>query len=247
MMNRKKVVGQALSLALALGTIGGCGKTKGDPNASAEAGYCEAHCKQLSACDDTAICQTQCELQIPGGSGSLRTEFETPLWRCLNEQSCAAFSSGKAFRDCTDQATVESSDGGAGGSDGGSAQACAPDSPVTCVDAASVRFCNDQGFVEVVACAEGMLQEGIISRGCESNAEGAGCTVDGFTDLGCEQGTPAFGVCAAATEQDLLATYVACFQDLTGAQAVISCYGDYIDESALVVDCAAATVDCARP
>ncbi len=137
---------------------------------------------------------------------------------------------------------------GSGGGSGGSSstgQPCAG-TAVRCLDSLTVQFCNDAGLLEEVACPVGMAQEGIISEGCQISAEGAGCTVDDFADLGCAMGSPALAVCAGLSESDLLDLYVACFQDRSAARSRISCYQDHVDASGLIVDCDAAAGACAE-
>mgnify|MGYP001599242846 FL=1 len=118
---------------------------------------------------------------------------------------------------------------------------------VTCLDALTAQYCEvGQPFVNV-ECKVGMAAEGFISLGCESNAEGAGCTVDGFLDLDCERGTPNFTACRAGTAEDLLDVYAACFSDFEGANAIVSCYAGFMDETGTLVDCGAAHAACSRP
>lgn len=92
-----------------------------------------------------------------------------------------------------------------------------------------------------------MAAEGFISLGCESNAEGDGCTVDGLLDPDCQAGTPNFTACLGGTADDLLDVYAACFTDFEGANAIVSCYADFMDETDTLVDCDAAHAACSRP
>lgn len=119
-----------------------------------------------------------------------------------------------------------------------------------CVDAATVEFCDVDGSAQTVVCKEGMPAEGFLSSGCQSDAPGAkgdGCTVDAFLDPDCQAATPPFTVCVGGTVDDLLDVYAACFTDLKGAQAIVSCYRDYLDQATQLVDCEAAQAACAKP
>lgn len=128
---------------------------------------------------------------------------------------------------------------------GGAAVAGSCPGPVRCLDAKTASFCNEQGEREAVDCAAAMAEQGIESSGCSSDDKGAGCTIDAFVDPECEAGTAPFAVCAGLGEQDLVNTYVACFQNLSEASPTISCYRDYVDEAAKLVDCGSARTVCA--
>ena len=128
---------------------------------------------------------------------------------------------------------------------GGGPLSC-PGAPVTCLDSKTVQFCDSDGTRRTVVCQEGMAVEGFASSGCDSTTPN-GCTVDGFLDPDCQAGTPAFTACVGGNVDDLLDVYAACFVDLNGAQSVIGCYRDYLDETKPAVDCAAAQVACSTP
>lgn len=143
-----------------------------------------------------------------------------------------------------------SSKSGATGSAGvpvnGGASGCV-DHSVTCVDSLTAQYCAAGQPFARVTCKEAMASEGFISLGCESTAEGGGCTVDGFLDPDCEAGTPNFTACQGGSVEDLLDVYAACFTDFEGANAVVSCYADFMDETDKLVGCSAAHAACSRP
>jgi hypothetical protein len=89
-----------------------------------------------------------------------------------------------------------------------------------------------------------MAQQGIDSSGCASDTQGDGCTIDGFLDADCEDGTAPFAVCAKLSDTDLIDVYTACYQDLGGAQAVIGCYGGFVSDDQTLVDCMSAEAVC---
>jgi hypothetical protein len=135
---------------------------------------------------------------------------------------------------------------GSGGSTGGGPSLACPGAPAHCLDATTVEYC-DGSAARVIACAVVMAEQGIISEGCTSDNLGDGCTVDGFLDPGCEMGAPVFARCEGLMEEHLVDTYVACFQNLSGASDVIPCYQDFVDATGVTVDCPAAQVSCAIP
>lgn len=141
--------------------------------------------------------------------------------------------------------------GSAGGTTGGSTTGGASagdcvDDTVTCVDAATASVCDPlTGEVQTANCTEELAKDGLISNGCTMDATGSGCTVDDLADAECEAGTPAFAVCAEATEDQLIDIYVACFHNNEDiAHEAISCYADYADAEAGTVDCEAADAAC---
>lgn len=120
------------------------------------------------------------------------------------------------------------------------------DTSVMCVDAETASLCDPlTGETETANCAEELAKDGLISNGCTVDEMGSGCTVDDLADAECAAGTPAFAVCAEATQEELIDIYVACFhnnQDI--AHEVISCYAAYADVDAGTVDCMAADAAC---
>lgn len=120
------------------------------------------------------------------------------------------------------------------------------DCTLTCVDAASARYCDDTGALTTVNCAEVFAEDGLISNGCTTDTAGAGCTLDGLADPECEAGTPAFAYCAQLPEENLVDVYVGCFNDMNGAHTVIPCYADFIAPMGTMppVDCVAADAAC---
>lgn len=118
---------------------------------------------------------------------------------------------------------------------------------VTCLDPLVAQYCEVGSSPVSIDCKLGMAADGFISLGCESNAEGDGCTVDGFLDPDCQAGTPNFTACQAGTFEDLLDVYAACFTDFEGANAIVSCYADFMDETDTLVDCRAAHAACSTP
>lgn len=235
----------SFSIALALGGVGACGKTsapKGDGPSQIGVDFCKDLAERLASCSlSEAITDAQCRRAVAGYDDSTIESARS----CMGEPCVQLL-------DCFEGKlpALQSSDPGTGGSGTGSGgstgQACSG-TAVKCVDATTVQFCNEAGSLETVLCKTGMEQEGIVSGGCESNAEGDGCTVDGFMDVDCQAGTPAFAVCADLTDKDLLDVYVACFQDLSAARSRVSCYQDYVNGSDLTVDCGAAVAVCYEP
>jgi len=67
---------------------------------------------------------------------------------------------------------------------------------------------------------------------------------DGLTNDACNVGTSALCTCAeTCTNEDAFNTYVNCHQDNDGANAVVTCYGSFVDSSN-TVDCGAAADSC---
>ncbi len=120
--------------------------------------------------------------------------------------------------------------------------------PVICVDAETAQGCDPAtGITQTVNCAEELEKEGLMSNGCLADAEGVGCTVDGFLDEDCLAGTPPFAVCGDVSQDQLFGLYTTCYLDEMGAKAIISCYAEYLDEQEMTVDCAAAEAACFPP
>jgi hypothetical protein len=144
----------------------------------------------------------------------------------------------------TSPSTVGGSSTAAGTGSGGGCQGA----PVICVDAETAQACDPAtGVTQTVNCAEALEKEGLMSNGCLADAEGVGCTVDGFLDEDCLAGTPPFAVCGDLTQDELFSLYTTCYLDEMGAKAIISCYAEYLDEAAMTVDCAAAEAACFPP
>jgi hypothetical protein len=136
-----------------------------------------------------------------------------------------------------------SSTAGTGGTPAG--DGCT-DTAVMCVDAETASVCDPlTGETETANCTEELAKDGLISNGCTVDEMGSGCTVDDLADADCAAGTPAFAVCADATQDELIDIYIACFhnnQDV--AHEAISCYAAYADVEAGTVDCMAADAAC---
>lgn len=129
---------------------------------------------------------------------------------------------------------------GSGGSGGG----CVA-TGVSCLDDQIAQACNpDTGMVETGVCSELFAEEGLISNGCSTDAEGAGCTIDGFEDEECADGAVGFAVCGGFTQDDFFNIYVACFQNTAELRAGILCFAEYVDVEATTVDCEAALPVC---
>jgi hypothetical protein len=137
------------------------------------------------------------------------------------------------------------SGGSAAAAPGGAPSDTCTDPAIMCLDDVTATACDPlTGEVQTANCPELYLVDGMISS-CTTDAEGAGCSIDAFTDAECEAGMVPFAVCADLTQNDLIDVYVACFHDnLMQAHMAISCYADYIDEEAKTVDCVAADAAC---
>jgi len=240
-----RVLASALPVALALGVVGACGKTTtpkpqaGDEPSVSGAEFCEDLVEAFGKCSQRdAITLAECRQGVTSYDDSDITGARTCLAEPCNQLlSCVQDRLPKLG------ASVGPGTGGTTGVDRGACSGTA----VKCVDSKTVQFCNEAGVLETVECKLGMAQEGILSNGCESDAAGDGCTVDGFGDVDCEAGASAFAVCAEMTEADLLDVYVACFLELETvgyAESRIACYGGYVNESDLTVDCGAAAAVC---
>lgn len=179
----------------------------------------------------------------PGSSGSASGGTGSGSSTTGGSNSSTAGAGGVVGR-AGSSATAGASTGGmaTGGTPAGE---CA-EATVTCVDDATASVCDPlTGETETANCAEELAKEGLISDGCTVDDTGSGCTIDGLSDAECEAGTPAFAVCAQATQDELLDIYVACFlNNMDVAHEAISCYADYIDEAAMTVDCEAADAAC---
>lgn len=201
--------------------------------------FCDVLFERLAACKLEAPSEAQCQNVVATHDDEslsrARACLEAPcsdLPECLDDELGPIGPGGPGV-------------GGATGAGGTTMVVEACPGPVSCLDAATASFCNEQGEREAVACKAAMAEQGIESNGCSSDAEGAGCTIDAFLDPECEAGTAPFAVCAGLGEQDLVNTYVACFQNLSEASPTISCYRDYVDEAEKLVDCGSARTVCA--
>jgi hypothetical protein len=139
--------------------------------------------------------------------------------------------------------------GGSSGSSGSNtaAQMCL-DAPVVCLDSDTASTCNPDTLMdESINCTAGVadLGPGLISTGCVTDAQGAGCTFD-FEDEPCGNGAPAFAACAraAGVNVDDLTAYFACVSDAE-LHGLIPCFADFVDEAAGLVDCSDAEAACA--
>ena len=140
-------------------------------------------------------------------------------------------------------AGTSSSTAGSGGTAGG---LCAGKT-VSCIDAMTAKGCDPTTGMDITGnCAEEFAKDGIVSNGCSTDAEGTGCTVDDFSDMGCLDGTGPFAACEEVSDEDLLNVYVACFHDVEGLHAIIPCFANHVDETTTppTVDCDAAYAAC---
>jgi hypothetical protein len=141
------------------------------------------------------------------------------------------------------------SSGGTGGTGGGGGTAgglCAGKS-VTCIDDMTAKGCDPTTGMDITGnCTEEFAKDGIVSNGCTTDADGTGCTVDDFSDMGCIDGTGPFAACEDVADEDLLNVYVACFHDIQGLHAIIPCFANHVDETTTppTVDCDAAYAAC---
>jgi hypothetical protein len=225
-----------------LGLLVACGsRTKRNPvDNGAAAEFCDDLASKLEACGFMGLLSiAQCR-QIAGSASSDTLDRARAcldgscddLAICVNGELGSIIPNGAG-----------GGSGGTGSGGGGSTLTC-PGSPVRCLDEATAEYC-DGATPQTVICADAMAQQGIVSNGCSSDARGDGCTVDAFTDPECEAGAPVFAVCEGLSEEDLVKTYTACFQHVSGASDVIPCYQDFVDATGVTVDCPAAQVSCA--
>jgi hypothetical protein len=152
------------------------------------------------------------------------------------------------------------STGGVGtGGTSTAAQECI-DTPITCVDAATITGCNPDTLMnETVDCKELIDSQGpgLKSEGCTTDAGRSVCSYD-FEDAACRDGAAAFAVCyeaATGKSVDPLDFYFDCFTDfmynladmgqpeqLVGAKTIIPCFTGFI--SGNTIDCEAAEAAC---
>lgn len=121
---------------------------------------------------------------------------------------------------------------------------------VSCVDAMTARACDPETGMDVTGnCAEELAKDGLVSTGCSTEADGTGCTIDDYSDMGCFEGTEPFSVCAELGPEDALTVYVACFRDIEGLHAIIPCFADFVDDTVTppTIDCMAAETACFPP
>jgi hypothetical protein len=139
--------------------------------------------------------------------------------------------------------TSSSGTGGSGGTAGG---LCAGKT-VSCIDAMTAKGCDPETGMDITGnCAEEFAKDGIVSNGCTTDADGTGCTVDDFSDMGCLDGTGPFAACEEVPDEDLLNVYVACFHDIQGLHSIIPCFANHVDDTTTppTVDCDAAYAAC---
>ena len=227
-----KVLRSSLLGMLLLAALSSCGSrtVKGRPT-SAE--FCDALAERSLECKLGEVIIDECTGAIED-SGDVLDRARA----CL-EAPCADLA--KCVNDELGPVVPGPGDPGVGGTGAGGPTCPAP---VSCLDEATAQRCNEQGELEQVDCETAMEEQGIVSDGCSTDAEGSGCTIDAFLDPDCEAGTPAFAVCAGLEAKDLVNTYVACFQNLSDAAAVVACYPDYVNEAEKLVDCAGAQTAC---
>ena len=132
------------------------------------------------------------------------------------------------------------------GTGGTAADLCAG-KPVSCIDAMTAKGCDPDTGMDITGnCAEEFAKDGIISAGCSTDADGTGCTIDDFSDMGCLDGTGPFAACEEVPAADAINVYVACFHDLQGLHEIIPCFANHVDETTMppTVDCDAAYAAC---
>ncbi|HKY39020.1 MAG TPA: hypothetical protein VJN18_23945 [Polyangiaceae bacterium] len=244
----RKILSSSWLGVLLLGLVLACGSrtrrntnegAAANPNQGAAADFCDDLASRLAACGslvelDLAKCR---DVDASAANGALDRARACLDGSCQDLGACVNGELGSIIPNA----------GGVGGSgSGGAAGLACPGSAVRCLDAATAEYCEGS-TPRTVICSAAMAEQGIVSSGCRSDDLGDGCTVDAFLDQDCEAGTPAFAVCEALTEGDLVTTYTACFQNLSGASDVIPCYRDFVDTTGVTVDCAAAQVSCAIP
>jgi hypothetical protein len=234
-----KVLRSSLLGVLLLVALSSCGSrtVKARPSTTE---FCDSLAERSQECQLGAVSVDECTGAIEARGGDVldraRACLEAP---CADLAECVNDELGPVV-----PGPGEPGVGGTGSGTGGAATGPMCPAPVSCLDDATAQHCNEQGELEQVDCKSAMEEQGIVSAGCSTDAEGSGCTIDAFLDPACEAGTPAFAVCAGLEAKDLVNTYVACFQSLTSATAVVACYRDYVNEAEKLVDCSGAQTAC---
>lgn len=202
----------------ALGQCNDLAVAASTPSAAGTA-FCDNLATKLASCTLSSISATEC-------SGRIKKYNDTAI-----KQAAACLEGG-----CETVVTCVN----------GAIPGTEVDCTLTCVDAASARYCDDSGALTTVNCAQVFAEDGLISNGCSTDTAGAGCTLDGLADPECDAGTPAFAYCAQVPDENLLDVYVGCFHDMNGAHTVIPCYADFIAPMGTTppVDCVAADAAC---
>ncbi len=236
----RRVLSSSCWGVLVLGLVLACGsRTKRNPNDGAASDFCDDLASRLAVCGFTAeLDLAECrDVAASAASGALDRARGCLDGSCEDLGACVNGELGSI---------IPNSSGGGGTGSGGAPSLACPGSTVRCLDAATAEYCEGSS-PRTVICSAAMAEQGVVSSGCSSDDSGDGCTVDAFLDPDCEAGTPVFAVCEALTEEDLVKTYTACFQNLSGASEVIPCYQDFVDATGVAIDCAAAQVSCAIP
>ncbi len=234
----------SLSIAVLLGGLSACGsKTRRNPQTDTpdDVAFCNDYCARLAECGigDADECAEDCASKVSGlGAVNIPRARECLDGACSSVVPCVSDALGSGG------SGSGGSSGSAGSSAAGGKSPGCPGAPVKCLDEKSAEFCNEADQLESVVCADAMAEQGIVSNGCESNAQGDGCTIDAFLDPECESGTPAFAICTGLTAEHLVNTYTTCFDGANGASTVIPCYAEHVNQADLTVDCAAAQLAC---
>ncbi len=113
-----------------------------------------------------------------------------------------------------------------------------------CVDANTASFCDpDTGMTETIDCATDLKEIGFDSTGCMGDAISGNC--DGEpSDAECLAGAQTFEICGGFTPEQVLNTYVNCFQNTEDLRTPIVCVGKYLGATEAETDCDAAAAEC---
>jgi hypothetical protein len=195
----------------------------------------------LMALGSTAACSSdKVDGESKGGTGAV---ISGGSGGSGGSGSSTAGSAGSTAGSAGSTAGSGSSTAGSAGTAGG---LCAGKT-VSCIDPMTAMGCDPTTGMDVTGnCAEEFAKDGIISNGCTTDADGTGCTVDDFSDMGCLDGTGPFAACEEVPDDELLNVYVACFHDVQGLHAIIPCFANHVDDTTMppTVDCDAAYAAC---
>jgi hypothetical protein len=201
----------------------------------------------LLALGSTAACSSdKVDGENKGGTGAVLSAGSGGASAGTSNNGGTANSTAGTSGSTAGSSSSGSGSGGSSGSGGTAGGLCAGKS-VSCVDAMTAKGCDPETGMDITGnCAEEFAKDGIVSNGCATDAEGTGCTVDDFTDMGCLDGTGPFAACEQVPDEQVLSVYVACFHDVQGLHAIIPCFANHVDETTTppTVDCDAAYAAC---